>query len=336
MLPPLNDSDILRAARIIRGVISDLKLDLTDLTVLTEVGSGYFAFTPLIALMANAKRVFAWTRDSTYGSGAENVATLTHVLQILQVYANIEFAVNERPAAHVGLADIITNSGFVRPLDKELLAKIGKNNVAIPLMFEKWELREDEIDVDFCRNAGIQIAGTWENHPSLGVFEYCGPLAAKMCFNAGSEICGNHIIVWSNDPFGDVIENTFKKLGAATVRRTTRVEDLYTVDDPIDLLFFCDYHDRRSLIGKGGLIDLGRLQNASPGVKIVHLIGEIDPASSDSSIEIYPIQKGRQQAMTFTLASLGMIPLIKLQAGGLKVGECLIREISSTLCQPII
>ena len=47
-----------RAYRHIQKIIADLKLSLSGLTVLTEIGNNYYYYLPFIAAMAGAKKVY--------------------------------------------------------------------------------------------------------------------------------------------------------------------------------------------------------------------------------------------------------------------------------------
>ncbi len=332
----LTESEIKRAERIIGETINDLKVNFTDLNVLTEVGSGYFALTPIIAMMANARKVFAWTRDSIYGSAQDIISNCENIISTLKLPNNIEFAVNTRPPKHVSEADIITNSGFVRPLNENFLSSVVKEKVVIPLMFEKWEWREGDIDKSFCDKKGILIGGTWESYELLKVFDYGGPLAAKVCFEAGFEIRRNKVIIWSSDDWGKVIEKAFNTFEVKQLVRTVETNVLYENVEDADFILFCDYNDERQLIGKGGIIDIKKLKDKNPAIKIVHLMGNINTDFlKHYSIPVYPERQGYAQIMTFTLAYLGMTPLIKLQSGGFKVAECLYRGIDHPICQKI-
>ena len=57
----------IRALNIINDTIKSLELNLNSFVVLTEVGSNNFIYTPIIPLLAGAKKVYAWTKDSSYG-----------------------------------------------------------------------------------------------------------------------------------------------------------------------------------------------------------------------------------------------------------------------------
>jgi hypothetical protein len=102
------------------------------------------------------------------------------------------------------------------------------------------------------------------------------------------------------------------------------------------LFFFCDYLDKRKLIGENATINLDTLQEINPSIGIVHLSGDVDNEfANKKNIKIYPDKKGQAVRMTFTLAHIGKRPTILLNTAGLKVGECLAREIKSDLVQEL-
>ena len=55
--------------------IEENQLDLQGLTILTEMGSGAYVTTPLLAALAGADQVYALTQDSVYGAAAD-IATV--------------------------------------------------------------------------------------------------------------------------------------------------------------------------------------------------------------------------------------------------------------------
>ena len=56
-----------RVERLMWSAISDLELNLKDITVMTEAASGSFAVTPLIAALSGSPHVVAIAKDSPYG-----------------------------------------------------------------------------------------------------------------------------------------------------------------------------------------------------------------------------------------------------------------------------
>ena len=94
--------------------------------------------TPAIALAAGADEVIAVSRDSAFGSVTENLAAAASAAALFDSTDRLT-CVNGRPdSEHVRRADIITNLGFIRPIDAALIAD-AKPTAAVPLMCEAWE-----------------------------------------------------------------------------------------------------------------------------------------------------------------------------------------------------
>lgn len=330
------NQELERAKNIIHQTISSLNLDLSGLTILTEVGSNNFIYTPLIALMANAKQVYAWAKDSPYGKANEIVRDCKEIGEYYELdLSKLTFAINDRPGNHVSNSDIITNSGAVRPLNKMTL-EVAKTTAVIPLMYEAWEWRDGEIDKEYCIKKGLKIGGTWENHPELKIFDYCGSLGIKMMYEAGMEIFRNKILIWSNDHFGEIIAQAFISLKAEEVILTVDNKRLLQNIKTLDAIFICDYDEKKSIIGKNGFMDLELIKSINPAITIVHLYGDIDNKyCEEKGIKLYPQKPGKAEVMTFTLAHVGLNPVIKLQIAGLKVGELLLNKTEHPLCQKI-
>ena len=105
-----------RLANLMEAAIERCQLDLSDAVVLTEAASGAYVVTPVLAAMAGARQVFAMTRTTQYGT-VENIAAQTSELaRVAAVESRIEI-VTEKTAEIVAQADIITNSGHLRPID---------------------------------------------------------------------------------------------------------------------------------------------------------------------------------------------------------------------------
>ena len=94
-----------RAIRIIEQSIKSLDLNLKSYVVLTEVGSNNYIYTPIIPLLAGAKKVYAWTKDSSYGSGEKIAASCLIIAKALGLEDRLEFSVNKKNFEHVKQAD---------------------------------------------------------------------------------------------------------------------------------------------------------------------------------------------------------------------------------------
>jgi hypothetical protein len=308
----------------IQQKISQLNLNLEGFEILTEVATGLYNYMPLIPLLAGAKKVMAWTRDSKHGVATDIIENCRNAAQGLPNLSNLEFYVGQLNEKHLSRADMITNSGFIRPLNESNL-KFAKDSAVVPLMFEAWEARKEDVDLDYCNRRGIKVAGTNESHEDLNVFPQVGHLAAKMVFEAGFEIYGNKIAIWSDDDFGQVIQKTFCSLGADEVTVTTDFEKLVGLIPNLDFLFISDYDEARSY-DSPAFFDLDRLSELNRHFGIVHLFGEIDSiALKKKGLNVYPSENGIAKYMSRTLSHLGINPFFSLMVGGFKVGENLLR-----------
>lgn len=322
----------IREQHLIKNIINKLDLNLNNLTVLTEVGSNNYIYTPLIALMAGAKKVYAWTRDSGFGKGEYVVRECTALLSKFNLSEKkIDFSINERPIEQVAKADIITNLGFIRPLDKDLLSNASKN-VVIPYMCEAWEIRDGDIDLEYCRQNKIKVAGTWENHPDLLIFNGCAHLIAKLCFEAGFEIYQNKILIISEDHFGSLASEMLRNMNAATVEQVPLTQAENKNLSEYDFVLLADYTTEHNVFTDN---ILKKFEHDS--VSIVHLSGKLNLEKVQSyNFNVYPKQNGYHRRMTRALDYLGAKPIIELHAAGLKVGENLYKNVTSSLCQIII
>jgi hypothetical protein len=324
--------EVKRAAKLIRDIVGKLDLELKGLSVLTEAGSNYFIFTPLIAYYAGSKKVYVWIKDTSYGPAKDIRLEFERIIGVLNIEpAFFEFALNERPQEHIQGAEIITNLGFVRPLDKAFLSALNDKAV-VSYMCEAWELRPGDVDLPFCKEHNIKIAGVWENHPDLMIFKGCGALSVKLCMEAGLEVYQNNILVISSDKFGKTAAEAFLSAGAADVQVIEPKLSGKIDFSPFDIVFIADYSFQEEILGAG----TGHGVNGLSHCAVVHLCGAVDyKYLQQKGIYCYPAQQGFHSRMTRTLAHLGLKPVIDLHAAGMKVGELLYKNEQNELIQPL-
>jgi hypothetical protein len=208
-------SSPLRLTRLIRQAIDFLELDLSGRTVLTEAASGPYVVTPVIASLAGAKNVIGLTRDSAYATATEVKLQTTALACLCGCTKPIKIYTDRSPAL-LADADIVTNLGFVRPLDAQAVSQM-RTGAVIALMCESWEFRPGDVDLDACRRKGIAVVGTNEDFPGLEVFAYSGVLTMRMLFEAGVEVYKSGIVIVSSDKFGRVIRDRLSQSGANVV-----------------------------------------------------------------------------------------------------------------------
>ncbi|WP_127579933.1 hypothetical protein [Paenibacillus koleovorans] len=319
--------NILRIAKIIKEVKETLQLDLKGLTVYTEAGTGMYACTPVIAALAGAEKVYAISRDTRYGTSEQAVREVNQIAaaihdtlvdRICHIHNKIDQQLFE--------ADIVTNLGHVRPIDKTMINKLNNDKVVIPYMCEAWEVRPGDVDLNECLLNNIPVMGTNETHPGVNCFKTCGHLVAKLLFEAGLEIRKNKIAIFSSDHFGHVIHDLLQQL-EADVTLFECVKSLNESNlDSLDALIIADYMNRNVLVGERGLIDLKKIAEQSSGIVLVPFAGHCEMEYVKSlGIQMYPMMNLEPVRMSRTLAHVGPMPTIELLAAGLKVGELMRR-----------
>jgi hypothetical protein len=332
-----------RSKRLVKDCLEQLKLDLSGLSVLTEAASGNYVYTPLIAAMANAREVIAVTRDSKYGK-AKDISRNTYLLaKHFGIEKNrIRIAESLSPQI-IGKADIVTNLGVLRPINKEFISKL-KATAVISLMYETWEFREEDLDLHECWKRGISVLGTNEGHENLRIFEYVGHLCLKILLEAEIEVFRSKIVLVGNNTFGkdiiktlsaadadvlwmtDTPEREVEKLGGTKIGCCLKESSVQSSIANCDAIIVNTYPNRRVAIGKYGDISSKRLKELAPGTIVIQLNGLIERESLDMlGITCLPSEEPKIGHMGWTLAYLGPKPVIALNSGGLKVGELLAR-----------
>ena len=314
------------AYQLIQNSIQKLKLNLEGKTVLTEIGSGAFMYIGLIAALAGAKKLILWTKDSSYGAANDIIKDFTVHYKAWNLKTEFIISKNSRPISDIQEADIITNSGFIRPIDSGFINQI-KPSAVIAYMAEAWEFRASDINLNYCHQKNILVGGTWENHPNLNIFDNCGPLALKMMADAGQDITNKNIAIVSNDHFGAVISKALKGI-AHSIINTAQLNQINF--SSFNLIFIADYSTENTILGSDGLLPIDKIQHCP----VVHLAGKVDVVFAEKNrIKVWPAKNGASKKMTFTLAYLGIKPVIDLHTAGLKVGELMHNNQTSDLVQ---
>lgn len=320
----------IRCRRLIENAIATFQLDLSGWVVLTEAATGYYILTPLIAALAGAENVYALTKDSHYGTARAVREETMDLSKRWGVSKKIEvlFSRHDEP---IRTADIVTNLGFVRPLNAQFLTNL-KPTAVIALMCEPWEYRPEDLDLDECRRLGIPVLGTNENHPDLQIFEYVGRLVIKLLFEMDIEVLRSKIVVVGGGEFGDAACNSLQAAGATVSRIRPEQGESLSLQYVSDLLANCDavavaeHRCREKLIGRDGQITGRELRSVNPGVVVVHIAGNVDVADLEASgIPVRPSRSVRRGYMSVTTDYLGPRPLVDLHTAGLKIGEELAR-----------
>jgi hypothetical protein len=319
-----------RCRRLIAQALTTFDLNLSGLRVLTEAATGYYILTPLVAALAGAEQVYALTQDSCFGRAKDICASTMALAARWNVHDRIQVLFS-REAPQIGLADIVTNLGFVRPLDKPFLHRL-KPTAVIPLMWETWEYRPQDLDLDECRKMGIPVLGTNEHHPDLQIFQYVGYLVLKLLFELNIEVFRSRIVVVGGGEFGNAVCNSLRAAGAVASQMRPEHGESLGQQRVRDLLADCDaiamveHHCREMLIGPSGQMTARELRSINPGVVLVHVAGNVDRVDLKAvGVPVRPSRFAPPGYMSVATDYLGPRPLIDLHTAGLKVGEALAR-----------
>jgi hypothetical protein len=296
-------------------------LDLSGAAVLTEAASGAYVVTPVLAAMAKAESVVAVTRASRYGTVPEVRAETMLLARMAGVADRIEVVTEKRPDL-VGEADIVTNSGHLRPIDAETVSWM-KPTAVVSLMYEAWELqaRPADVDLEALRRRRIAVAGTNERHPAVDVFSFLGIMAAKLLLDAGVALHRARVAVVCDNQFDPWLAEGLTGCGA-DVSSYASLADLAAGDRPDAILVALRPGPRPALDAAAA----GRLAAVWPGTVVAQFWGDLDrDALSAAGVPYWPVDGPPPGHMGILPSGVGPEPVVRLQSGGLKVGEVLLR-----------
>jgi hypothetical protein len=308
-----------RLVRLMQEAIARCDLRLSGATVLTEAGSGAYLVTPVLAALAGADEVFALTKPTRYGD-AEAITRETISLAQLAGVAQRVQVVTEKDRSMVAQADIITNSGHVRPIDAEMIGWM-KPTAVISLMYETWEFRDADLDLAACQRRGIVVAGTNERHPAIDVFSFLGIMGVKLLLDAGVAVHGSRVVVLCDNAFAAFIETGLKNSGAR-VTVSELLDDL-PVSGQVDAVVVALTPQPQPVIGPA---EAARIAAWWPGAVVTQYWGDLDRgALAAAGVPYWPRVAPSAGHMGILPSAVGPEPIVRLQGGGLKAGEILWR-----------
>jgi hypothetical protein len=322
-----------RIRRLLATCIEEADLDLSGLTVLTEAASGPYLYTPILAALAGAERVIAVTADSRWATGAEVEARTAEASAALGVAVEV---VREKTPELLGAADVVTNSGFVRPIDRGVVAHL-KPTAVVSLMWETWERRDADLDVDACRERGILVLGTEESRPPAELYPYSGFIALKLLFELGLEGYRTRtLLLGSGRSLAGEIHACLGRLGlevewfSAGDPGSRPYEELPRFfrkqGDRFDAVIVAEHVSDVRLLGRDGLLSYEELLALNPALAVGVISGNVDADGlQESGLAYRPAEIRPFRYMSYQAADLGPRPVLELYAAGLKVGEAMAR-----------
>jgi len=319
--------------RIYRSIIKSIEefnLDLSGEVVLSELGTNEYNFVALIPILAKAKKVIIiHNEDLLFDQLRSNFLTF---LKEFKVKNNNFLFVSKKELQTVKKEiTIISNCGNVRPIDQMLVQGMDRLKV-VGLMYDGWELRKSDVDVDYLTKNHIKLVAVNETHKNHNIFSYVGPLCAKLCMESKHEIMDEKFLVWSNDPFGKYISKYLEQMGAKEIISTVDKNQFYRSLPNLDVIVLASYNFEGEYFGMNGLFNEDYIKQKNSSVTFIHLFGKIN---KKNEIDIFPPDPGQTRKMSRTFSYLGYNPLYRLISAGFKVCEEVIKNELSILSKPI-
>jgi hypothetical protein len=329
-----------RVLRLIRERLAYLDLDLTGLVVLTEAATGYYRVSPIMAAMAGAPRVLALARDTRFGSVDQVREQTAYLADQVRVGGQIE-VITARTGAVFGAADVITNLGGVRPIDRSMVEHL-KPTAVVSLMFGGNDWRPHEVDLEACWQRGIAVASVDE--VAIDLFRFTGLRITWFLLELGIEVVGVRLVLAGDGPVFCTVMAFLKNMGAEVLAVTSEAADRVSLcgghkvamrlgesaaRDALEsagaLLTF-DPLRERTFIGARGEISPQALASVAPAISVVNYSGQVDRAGLwAAGINCFPRHDPGGGHSANTIGEILPAPVIELHAAGLRVGEIMAR-----------
>lgn len=303
-----------RFAKLIKKSFNKFQIDLRGKILLTEAATGNFVCTPMLAAMAGAS-VFAIAKDSKFGSVNQSRNEVLSVAKELNIENQITI-IQGLDELYLGNIDVVTNTGFVRPINKFLIDKL-KPDCVIPLMWEPWEFRPDDLDLESATRKGIKVYGTNESDPRLQTMHYIGLIALYFLLKEKRSPTSSKILLIGCEKFNKAIEGELKKLNYSV---TSFLTDDYKNSDigEYDTIIVAEHINPKLIIGDSSEAKIEKLAFSDDQL-IIHISGNVD--FNSISCRHYPDNPAPFGFMSYTTDFVDPIAVIDLHSAGLKVAE---------------
>jgi hypothetical protein len=305
----------------IEKVLASLKafdLNLENRIVLTEAASGNYVVTPIIAALAGAE-VVAFTKDSSFGSTKEIEMNTLKMAESAGVKSNIRITMDWTKIDFASL-DIVTNTGFLRPLDGDLIDRLSSGCV-IPLMYEPWEYnsRKGEVDLENCVRRGIKVYGTNENDERLRTMEYIGYTVLYLLLEEKLSPFSARVLLVGCHRFVEPVNRILTKNGY----KQEIVTKYDRKPDPGKYHAIVVLEHERPLSVIGGDDAFLRCRDIGKDTVVIHICGNVQ--FDNETFRFYPRVPRPFGYMSYTTDFIDPKAVIDLHTAGLKVAEGMLK-----------
>jgi len=296
----------------IKYSIQKFNLNLKDKIVLTEASTGDYRCTAIIAEQAGAKKIYALAKNTSYG----NIDDIkSNYIEYFKTNRKSNIKIIESLEEIEDRVDIVTNSGFVRPIDERILKYIHSNSV-ITLMYEPWEFRSSDIDMDLMYKQGIKVYGTDEHDSRLMTMDYIGITALYLLLDWKiTHFSNQRILILGSEEFTEPIERVLVKNGYIA-KSTDNYSEKFT-DYDYDIFIVAEHKNQKFIIGdRDAYIDKWRLDKNK---RVIHICGNVD--FDEVEFTHIPNSPAPFGFMSYRTDYVDSMALIDLQTASFKVAE---------------
>ena len=155
----------------------------------------------------------------------------------------------------------------------------------------------------------------------MDVFSFLGPLAVHQLHDAGIAVHGCRVVVLCDNDFAPFIAAGLER-GGAQVSLASRLSRALLEPMPDAVLVALKPSDGPVLTSA----DVDLLVEHAAGATVAQYWGDLDREALDGAgVQCWPRRQRTRGHMAVLLSDIGPGPIVRLQAGGLKVGEVLAR-----------
>jgi hypothetical protein len=189
-------------------------------------------------------------------------------------------------------------------------------------MYERWELRDGDVDLAACRARGIRVTGTNERHSGVDVFSFLGPMAVKLLMDAGCSVYTSRVLLLCDNDFASYIAAGLTAVGADVVRAASAIDT--SIQGEFDAVLVSRTPNSVSALSAAEIQVIARRW---PGAVVAVYWGDVDRDELRlARLSFWPRDAPVKGHMGILPSDIGPEAIVRLQSGSLKAAEALLRH----------
>jgi len=182
-------------------------------------------------------------------------------------------------------------------------------------MWEPWEYRKEDLDLDECLKKGIKVYGTNEGDSKLRTMDYIGFIVLFFLLKQKHSPFSSNILILGNDSFSASVKKILKQNGYKYTHISDYVSPYNEVND-FDAIVIVEHEKKDLLIGKNGFINGSMIKK---DMSVIHICGNV--VFDELKCNMIPENPACFGYMSYTTDYIDNQAVIDLHTAGLKVAE---------------